>query len=309
MRIAAMAAGAVGGYFASRLAAAAHEVFFIARVAHREAIAKYGLRVESVLGDLHLPKPNVSDDPAKIGPVDLVLFAVKLWDTEQAAEKARPLIGNNTRVITLQNGVDSIERIAPILGAEWILGGTAIISATIAAPGIIRHLNRVAEMHFGHSDHGPDQMLDAFLAASKAAKIDAVLSRDIEREMWEKFISLTALSGATASLRAPIGAILADSELRDFFRALMQEAFAVGKARGVTLDSKYVDRRMDHFINEVEPSRRASMAYDLEHGRRLELDWLTGKVRTLGRELAVPTPASDAVYRILKLHRLGRLRA
>jgi 2-dehydropantoate 2-reductase len=135
MRIAAMAAGAVGGYFAARLAAASHDVFFIARGAHRDAIAKNGLTVESALGDLHLPNPNVTDDPAKIGPVDIVLFAVKLWDTEKSAEQARPLVRENTRVITLQNGVDNVERIAPILGIEQTIGGVANISATVAAPG------------------------------------------------------------------------------------------------------------------------------------------------------------------------------
>ncbi len=125
MRIAAMAAGAVGGYFAARLAAAGHDVFFIARGAHRDAIAKNGLTVKSVLGDLHLAKPNVTDDPTKVGPVDIVLFAVKLWDTEKAAEQARPLVGKDTRVITLQNGVDSVERVAPILGVEQTIGGAA----------------------------------------------------------------------------------------------------------------------------------------------------------------------------------------
>ena len=305
MRIAAMAAGAVGGYFAARLAAAGHDVFFIARGAHREAIAKHGLTVESALGDLHLTKPNVTDDPAKVGPVDIVLFAVKLWDTEKAAEQARPLVGENTRVITLQNGVDSVERIAPILGVDHTIGGLASISATVAAPGVIRHLSRVAKMHFGHSDQRPDDKLDAFVAAGKAAKLDIALSPDIERELWEKFIFLSALSGSTASLRSPIGPIVADPELRGFFLALMQEAFAVGKAKGVALHPSFVDRRMNYVTNEIEPDRKASMAYDLEQGRRLELDWLTGKVRTLGRTLVIPTPASDAVYIVLKLHRLG----
>ncbi len=305
MRIAAMAAGAVGGYFAARLAAAGHDVFFIARGAHRDAIAKNGLTVESVLGDLHLTKPNVTDDPAKVGPVDIVLFAVKLWDTEKAAEQARPLISKNTRLITLQNGVDSVERIAPILGVEQTIGGAANISATISAPGVIKHLSRVAKIHFGHSDQRLDDRLNAFVDAGKAAKLDVALSPDIERELWEKFIFLTALSGSTASLRAPVGAIIADPELRGFFLALMQEAFAVGKAKGVALDPSFVERRMEYIVNEIEPDRKASMAYDLEHGRRLEFDWLTGKVRTLGRELGIPTPASESVYIVLKLHRLG----
>ncbi len=305
MRIAAMAAGAVGGYFAARLAAAGHDVFFIARGMHRDAIARYGLTVESALGDLHLPKPNVTDDPAKVGPVDIVLFAVKLWDTEKAAEQARPLISKNTRLITLQNGVDSVERIVPVLGVEQTIGGVAIISAKVSAPGVIKHLSRAAKIRFGRSDQRLDDRLDAFVNAAKAAKLDVALSPDIQRELWEKFIFLTALSGSTASLRAPIGPILADPELRAFFHALMREAFAVAKAKGVALDPGFVDARMDYAANDVEPSRKASMAYDLEQGRRLELDWLTGKVRALGRELEIPTPASDAVYVVLKLHRAG----
>ncbi len=198
MRIAAMAAGAVGGYFAARLAAAGHDVFFIARGTHRDAIARNGLTVESALGDLHLPKPNVTDDPAKVGPVDIVLFAVKLWDTEKAAEQARPLISKNTRLITLQNGVDSVERIVPILGVEQTIGGIANISAIVSTPGVIKHLSRVAKIHFGRSNQRLDDTLDVFLNAAKAAELDVALSPDIQRELWEKFIFLTALSGSTA---------------------------------------------------------------------------------------------------------------
>jgi 2-dehydropantoate 2-reductase len=303
MRIAAMAAGAVGGYFGARLAAAGHDVFFIARGAHRDAIAKSGLTIESLLGDLHLPKPNVTDDPAKVGPVDIVLFAVKLWDTEKAAEQARPLVGENTRVITLQNGVDSVERIAPILGIEQTIGGLASISASIVAPGVIKHTSQPAKMRFGHPDKRADDKLNAFVDASKAAKLDIALAADIQRELWEKFIFLTALAGSTASLRSSIGPIIADPELRGFFRTLMEEAFAVGKAKGVALDTAFLDEQMRFVVNQIEPGRKASMAYDLERGKRLELDWLTGKVRALGRTLGIPTPASDAVYIVLKLYR------
>jgi 2-dehydropantoate 2-reductase len=303
MRIAAMAAGAVGGYFGARLAAAGHDVFFIARGAHRDAIAKSGLKIESLLGDLHLPKPNVTDDPAKVGPVDIVLFSVKLWDTEKAAEQARPLVGENTRVITLQNGVDSVERIAPILGIEQTIGGLASISASIVAPGVIKHTSQLAKLRFGHPDKRADDKLNAFVDASKAAKLDIALAADIQRELWEKFIFLTALAGSTASLSSSIGPIIADPELRGFFRALMEEAFAVGKAKGVALNTAFLDEQMRFVVNQIEPGRKASMAYDLERGKRLELDWLTGKVRALGRRLGIPTPASDAVYIVLKLHR------
>jgi len=306
MRIAAMAAGAVGGYFGARLAAAGHEVFFIARGAHRDAMLKNGLKVESVHGDLHLPKPNVTDDPGKVGPVDIVLFAVKLWDTETAATAARPLLGPDSRLITFQNGVDSLERISGVLGAERTVGGAAYIATVIAAPGVIKHTSQFAAMRFGRPDKRADEKLSAFVEAGKAAKIDIGLAADIERELWQKFIFLTAMAGSTASLRSPIGPIVADEELRGFFRALMEEAFAVGKAKGVALDPAYLEERMNFVLNKVEPGMKASMAHDLERGNRLELDWLAGKVRVLGRSLGIPTPASDAVYTNLKLYRMGK---
>ena len=305
MRIAAMAAGAVGGYFGARLAEAGHDVVFIARGAHRDAIASKGLKIESVHGDLHLQKPNVTDDPAKVGPVDIVLFAVKLWDTETAAAAARPLLGPDGRLITFQNGVDSVERLSAVLGADRVIGGAAYIATTIAAPGVIKHTSNFAMMRFGRADKKADDKLNAFVDAGKAAKLDIAVSADIERELWQKFIFLTAMAGSTASLRSSIGPIVADPELRGFFRALMEEAFAVGKAKGVSLDPAYLDDRMSFVTSKVEPGMKASMAHDLERGNRLELDWLAGKVRALGKEFHIPTPASDTVYTVLKLHRMG----
>ncbi|MGB6311518.1 MAG: 2-dehydropantoate 2-reductase [Pseudolabrys sp.] len=305
MRIAAMAAGAVGGYFGARLAAAGHDVFFIARGAHRDAIVKNGLKIESVHGDMHLAKPNVTDDPAEAGPVDIVLFAVKLWDTESAAEAARPLLGPDSRLITFQNGIDSVDRLSAVLGADRVVGGAAYIATVMASPGVIRHTSQFAILRIGRADKKPDAKLSAFVDAGKAAKLDINLSADIQRELWQKFIFLTAMAGSTASLRSTIGPIIADPELREFFHALMEEAFAVGKAKGVALDHAYIDERMNFLVNKIEPGMRASMAHDLERGNRLELDWLAGKVRALGREFGIPTPASDTVYTVLKLHRMG----
>ena len=305
MRIAAMAAGAVGGYFAARMAAAGHEVFFIARGANLDAIRKNGLKVESVNGDLHLPKANATDDPKTVGPVDIVLFAVKLWDTEKAAELTRPMVAPHTRVITLQNGIDAVERIGTILPPDCVIGGTAAIASTIAAPGVIRNTSKFAGIRFGRADNKPDATLQAFVDAAKAAKLDAAIVADIQFEIWNKFILLAAVSGATATLRAPIGPIRADPELRAFVRQLMQETYAVGKARGVNMEPSIVDQRMEYVLNTMPPAMKASMAVDLEHGNRLELDWLSGKVRELGRALNIPTPASDMVYTVLKLHRLG----
>jgi 2-dehydropantoate 2-reductase len=228
-----------------------------------------------------------------------------LWDTETAAAAARPLLGPDSRLITFQNGIDNVERLSAVLGADRIIGGAAYIATVIASPGVIKHTSAFAMMRFGRADKKPDTTLNALVDAGKAAKLDIALSPDIQRELWQKFIFLTAMAGSTATLRSPIGPIVADTELRGFFRALMEEAFAVGKAKGVALDPAYLDDRMDFVVNKCEPDMKASMAHDLERGNRLEIDWLAGKVRALGRELRIPTPASDTVYTALKLHRMG----
>jgi 2-dehydropantoate 2-reductase len=306
MKIAVMAAGAVGGYFGARLAADGHDVFFIARGAHRDAIRDNGLKIESVHGDLLAPKPNVTDDPNTVGPVDVVLFAVKLWDTETAAALTKPMAGPQTRIITVQNGIDSVGRLAPILGADRVVGGVAYIATTIAGPGVIRHTSQFATLHYGRADKRADAVLDAFTAAGKKAKCDVDISKDINVELWQKFIFLTAMAGATASRRAAIGPIVATEDGRKFRRALMDEARAVGKASGVDVGDAFVEQRMDFVLNKVEPGMKASMAHDLEKGNRLELDWLNGKVAELGNKYGIDTPASDEVVAKLGDFRLGK---
>ena len=305
MRIAVMAAGAVGGYFGARMAAAGHDVFFIARGANLAAMQANGLKLESVNGDLHLPKVNATDDPASVGPVDIVLFAVKLWDTEQAATATLPLVGPHTRVITLQNGIDSVERLGAILPPDCVIGGTAAIASTIAALGLIRNTSKFASIRFGRAGAKPDAAVQAFADAAKAAKVDAATVADIQYELWYKFILLAATSGATAAMRSPVGPIVADPELRAFLRQLMQETYEVGRAKGVNLPPDLVDQRLNYVVTTMPPAMKASMANDVDRGNRLELDWLSGKVRALGREFGIPTPASDAVYTVLKLHRMG----
>ena len=308
MRIACMAAGAVGGYFGARMAAAGHDVFFIARGSHLEAIKKNGLKIESAHGDLHLPKPNVTDDPATVGPVDIVLFAVKLWDTEKSAEATKPLVGANTRVITLQNGVDSVERIAPIVGAAHTIGGVTYVVSVIASPGVIKQTSPFQSITCGTSDGRPDAPLQAFVDAAKAAGINITASANIERDRWQKFIFLSATSGATAVTRMPMGPILADSDTRALFKSIMRETLAVGRAKGVALDENYADERMAFADKNVTPTMKASMANDLDRGNRLELDWLAGQVCKLGKQVQVPTPVNDTIYAALKLHRMGSQR-
>jgi 2-dehydropantoate 2-reductase len=305
MRIAVMAAGAVGGYFGARLADAGHEVFFIARGAHLDAIRKGGLKIESTLGNTTLKNANATDDPKSVGPVDIVLFAVKLWDTEKAAEQAKPLVGKDTRVITLQNGIDSVERIAPILGADQTVGGSAYIATVIAGPGVISHTSPFAKMVCGRIDGRDDAKLAAFADTAKKAGIDITVTNAIERELWNKFIFLSSLASITAGTRLPIGIVMADPDTRAFFRKLMEEVFAVGRKRGVALDPAYIEERLKFAAETAPKGMKASMAHDLERGNRLELDWLAGKVVALGRELGVPVPANEAAYALLKPYRMG----
>lgn len=217
MRIAVMAAGAVGGYFGARMAAAGHDVFFIARGANLDAIQKSGLKVESVLGDAHIASPNATDRPADVGPVDIVLFAVKLWDTGIAAKQTLPLVGDKTRVIPLQNGIDSPDILAPILGDEVVTPGSAYIASTISSPGVVTHTSQFARMVVGRRDRKEDAVLLTFVSAAENAGIDISISNNIDRDRWQKFVFLVGLSGATASTRLPLGPILQDPDTRRFF--------------------------------------------------------------------------------------------
>jgi 2-dehydropantoate 2-reductase len=307
MRIAVMAAGAVGGYYGGRLAAAGHDVTFIARGSHRDAIRRDGIKIESALGDLHLKDVDVTDDPNQVGPVDVVLFAVKLWDTERAGEQTRPLVGANTRVITFQNGVDSVERLAPILGDDATIGGATYVVTTIAKPGVIRHTGTIAKVRCGRLDRRPDAVLAGYVEQMKAANIDITLADDMRLDLWKKFVLLSGTSGITASTRQPLGVIRDDEDMLAFFYKLMHETMAVGRAAGVEFAPDF-RAELDRSVATFPPTMRASMANDLDAGNRLELDWLAGKVVALGRKYAIPTPAQVAVYAILKPYRMGRAR-
>ena len=305
MRIGIMAAGAVGGYFGARLAAAGHDVAFIARGAHREAMRRDGLKIESALGDVHLKDVNVTDDSKKVGTVDVVLFAVKLWDTETAGEQTRPLITRNTRVITLQNGVDSFERLAPVLGKDVTIGGATYVVTKIASPGVIRHTGAIAKIQCGRLDGQPDPTLASYVEEIKAANIDITLADNMLLELWKKFVLLSGTSSITASTRQPLGVIREDEDMRAFFFKLMQETTAVGRAAGVEFEADF-PAQLERSVATFAPAMKASMANDLEAGNRLELDWLAGKVVALGRKYGLPTPAQEAVYAILKPYRMGR---
>lgn len=306
MRIAIMAAGAVGGYFGARWALAGHDVHFIARGAHLAAIRKDGLKVESAHGDMHLKDVQATDDVAAVGPVDLVLFAVKLWDTEKAGELTKPLVGPNTRVITVQNGVDSVERLAPILGDAVVIGGSTYVVTTIAGPGHIRQGGKAARILCGRLDGREDARLAAFAKELDGPGVEFIVTKEMQLDLWKKFVLLSGTSSVTASTRCSFGTVLADADIRKLFLTLMSEAVAVGRAAGVPLPSDLVEERM-RVAENFPPDMRASMANDLAAGNRLELDWLAGKVVQLGRKHGVPVPTNEAVYAVLKPWRMGKV--
>ena len=234
-----------------------------------------------------------------------MLFAVKLWDTETAGAQARPLVGPRTRAVTLQNGVDSVERLAPILGDDATIGGATYVVATIAAPGVVRHTGTTAKIRCGRLDRRPDAVLAGYVDAIKAAGIDITLADDMLLDLWQKFVLLSGTSGMTASTRQPLVITLADDDMRAFFFRLMHETIAVGRAAGIAFPPDF-PAELERTVATFPPTMKASMANDLEAGNRLELDWLAGKVVALGRKHGVPTPGHEAVYAMLKPYRMGR---
>jgi 2-dehydropantoate 2-reductase len=305
MRIAIMGSGGVGAYVGGRLAAAGEDVSFVARGAHLAALRVDGLRIESPADALHLPRVAATDDPAEIGPVDLIVFAVKLGDTEDAARALAPMIGPGTRVLTLQNGIDSVAMISSQVGGATVLGGVIYVSAVIDRPGTIRSPGGVHAIVVDAA-HG-DPVIAAFVAAcARATALDAKATDDIGAALWEKFIALTSLSAATSLLRAPMGPILANPETRILQRQLVDEALAVGRAAGFAMADGFADAVMNR-LAAMPPSFRSSMSEDLERGKPLELRWLSGRIHALGLELGVPTPAHSTAFRGLVLHEAGRL--
>lgn len=304
MRIAIMGSGGVGGYVGARLAAAGQDVVFIARGAHLEAIRGRGLRVTSALGDAAIRPAEASDDPAAVGPVDWVLFAVKLYDTEAAALATRPLIGPGTGVVSFQNGVDAPEILTQILGAGHVVGGVAKIAAVVAEPGVIRHTGTMAEFVLGELDGSRSERVAALAAALETAGVKHRVSDAIGREIWDKMVFLATFAGLTSLIRLPIGPIRDDPETRAMLRAGLAEALAVAHAKKIDLPADFVDRALGH-IDRLPHEMKSSMLQDLERGNRLELPWLSGAIVRMGQELGVAAPNHAFITTALKLHVAG----
>jgi 2-dehydropantoate 2-reductase len=299
MRIAVIGAGGVGGAFGAALAKAGADVTFVARGAHLKAMRQNGLRIEGGRGETIVRPAQATDDPATIGPVDFVLFCVKLWDVESAGAAIKPLIGPTTAVIPLQNGIDSAERLVPILGAQAVMGGVAQISAVIAEPGVIRQTGTFMRLIFGELEGGKSARGEAFLALCQKAGFDATHSDKIMTELWMKFILLATNAAMTAATRTAIGILRDDPDIAPLFARAYAEVAAVGRAKGIKIPEDAVEKTIG-FNRNAPPTMMASMAHDLIRGNRIELPWLSGKVVALGRELGVPTPVHEILYAVLK---------
>ena len=304
MRITVFGSGGVGGYFGARLAQAGCDVGFVARGPHLHALTTQGLRIESPLGDVALPAVRASDAAADLGTPDVVLVCVKLWDLDAAVRAITPVVAPRTAVISFQNGVQKDDVLRRAFGAPAVVGGVVYISAGIVGPGVVRHTGKLQKLVIGEYDGSRSARVEALLDAFVRGGVDASISADIRRTLWEKFVFLVGMSAATASMRSTIGPIRANARSRAFLLDVMREVVAVGRAHGVPLPADFADDRLA-FCDGLPPEMEASMYTDLKHGRRLEVAYLSGAVVELGNTVGVPTPLNRAVSDVLALHANG----
>ena len=304
MRILVLGSGGVGGYFGVQLAKAGHEVFFVARGAHLQAMQQHGLRVDSPLSPVQLQPVRCGSDPSAMHEPDVVLFCPKLWDVKAAAAQLAPGLGPHTLVIPFQNGVESHRWLSDSLGPQRVAIGVAQIASTIGAPGVISHTGGFARMRVGlppalASDTATSARLDAFVSAGAAAGIDIVRVPDALRTLWEKYVFLAAMSGLTSLVRLPIGPIRSDPDLRATLEASMRETAALAATQGVVFEPDFIARQMG-FVDGLHADMRSSMLHDLLAGRRLEAPWLCGGVARMSAEQGLPSPVNRTLFAALK---------
>ena len=299
MRIAIMGAGGIGGYYGGRLAQAGHDVTFITRGDHLRAIQEKGLRLVGVAGDAVIPGAKATDDPGRLDAVDVVLFCVKLFDTEDAARAIAPLLAKGGVCITLQNGVDGAQRIGAVVGNERVIGGIAFVSSLIESPGVIRYNSKAPSIKFGEADGRASERTTRLLDACKAAGFDAEVVADIRAALWHKFVGLTVNAALTSLVRQPAGIVYHDPDLLALARTGFVEGAAVARASGIPLPDDIVEWQIQNH-QKFPPRMFASMYHDLARGRRLELESLSGLIVRKGRELGVPTPFHAMAYACLK---------
>ncbi|HUP35935.1 MAG TPA: 2-dehydropantoate 2-reductase [Candidatus Limnocylindria bacterium] len=303
MRIVVMGSGGTGGFFGAKLARAGEDVTFVARGAHLAALRAEGLRIRSAVeGEWSVPAPAVERLDG-LPPADLVLFCVKSFDTEEAAALIGPVVGPDTGVLSIQNGVDNEEKLARVLGGGHVLGGAVRVFATIAAPGVITHTFG-GHLTFGEMDGRETARARAFLSACQKAAVPAELVSDVTRALWEKYVFLTTHAGMTAVTRCPAGVLRAVPEVREVYRRTVTEILAIGRAAGVTLDDAVLEQGFK-LLDTVAPNAFSSLHHDLIHGKRLELEALHGHAVRLAERHHVPAPTVFAIYAALLPYRDG----
>ena len=305
MRIAVIGTGGIGGPYGASLAKAGADVIFVARGAHLAAMQANGLRVEGDRGEIHVSPAQATDDPAGIGIVDYVLLCTKLWDVESAGAAIKPVVGPQTAVIPLQNGVHAHDRLIPILGRGAVMGGTAWVTGSIIAPGVIRQTGAYQTMTFGELDGTMSTRGQRLAELCAAAGFEGVFSPDVMVPIWEKFVMLVPLSGVNSLTRAPLGIYREDPELWRLCEESLRETIAVGLAEGVALPADAVDKVVAQ-LRSMPPHHMTSMCNDLLRGNRIELPWFAGKVVELGRKHGIPTPICSLLYAALKPHVNGK---
>ena len=298
MRIAIYGAGGLGGFYGARLACAGNDVGFIARGAHLEAIRERGLQVTSPLGDMHLRRPVATDDPSDIGPVDLVVVAVKTWQIADAAAAMEPLLGRHTVVLPFLNGVEASDELASVIGPERVLGGLSTVFSKIESPGVIHHFTPNVFVAFGELDGTDSERVRALLEVFSAAGVDAEVSPAIRVELWKKLLLVSSWAGLGALARSPMGVVREEPGIRSLIDRSMEEGLAVARATGHDIDLSYKDE-MWAFYRTMPAGATASMQRDIMDGRPSELDAWNGAVCRFGARAGVETPVHSFTYHML----------
>lgn len=305
MKVLVMGSGGVGGYFGGRLAAAGNDVTFVARGAHLAAIQKDGLVLDSQIGNLTVKPAKVTQDPAAAGAPEIVIFATKMTDAEGAARQLAPIARGGLTIITFQNGVEAPEMVKRVLPSAHVVPGVARIASHISRPGVIEQRSPFARLEFGEATGGSSPKLDAFHAACKAAGIDAVLSPDINRNVWLKFGMLAPFSGMTALTGRTAGPIRSNPKTRALIEAAVAEVIAVGSAAGGWLKPEDQAALMK-VLDGNPPTMTSSMSHDRQAGKPLEVDYLSGAVVRIGERLGVPTPTHRFIADALAVDAAGK---
>jgi 2-dehydropantoate 2-reductase len=297
MRIAIVGAGGIGCIYGAALAKAGADVTFIARGAHLAAMQANGLKIEGDRGETHIQPAQATDDPASIGTVDYAIFCVKLWDVESAGAAIKPMVGPRTAVIPQQNGVDAHERLIPLLGREAVMGGTAWVTGSIVAPGVVRQTGTYQRLIYGELDGRMSQRGQALANLCAEAGFAGEFAPDV--------LGIVPLSSVNSLTRAPLGIYREDPELWALCEASLKETIAVGRAEGVALAPDAVDKVLAQ-LGSMPPHHMTSMCNDLLRGNRIELPWFAGKVVELGKKHGIPTPTTSLLYAALKPHVNGK---